>query len=295
MDIRSKAAWLSVFSNIFLMTSKFIIGFMIGSISVISEAIHSANDLLASFIALFAVKTSSKPPDKEHPYGHGKIENISGTIEALLIFLAAVLIIKEAIEKILHGGEMPDVGWGIVVMGISALLNFLVSNYLLKVGKETDSVALEADGMHLRTDVYTSLGVFIGLLLIKITGYRIIDPIAAILVAILIIKAAYELTSKAFMPLLDTALDNGKMEIVESILKEYSSDYFSYHKLRTRKAGRESHIDLHMLVEPEQSIRKAHDLCDAIEERIKEQIPYSTVLIHVEPAFKDIERNRPRE
>lgn len=290
MDIRSKAAWVSVFSNIFLMTSKFIVGFMIGSISVISEAIHSANDLLASFIALFAVKTSTKPPDKEHPYGHGKIENISGTIEALLIFLAAVLIIKEAIEKILHGGEMLDVGWGVAIMGCSALLNLLVSNYLLKVGKETDSVALEADGMHLRTDVYTSLGVFIGLVLIKITGYKIIDPIAAILVAILIFKAAYELTRKAFIPLLDTALDEEKVKIVESILEEYRSEFFSYHKLRTRKAGRESHIDLHMLVEPERSIREAHGLCDAIEGRIKEQIPYSTIMIHVEPAFKDFDR-----
>jgi cation diffusion facilitator family transporter len=294
MDIRSKAAWISVFSNLFLMTSKFIVGVMIASISIISEAIHSANDLLASFIALFAVKTSSKPPDKEHPYGHGKIENISGTIEALLIFLAAALIIKEAVGKILHGGEMLDVGWGIVVMGVSALLNLLVSNYLLKVGKETDSVALEADGMHLRTDVYTSLGVFIGLLLIKITGYIIIDPIAAIVVALLIIKAAYDLTRKAFFPLIDTAMDEEKVKIVESILEEYRSEFISYHKLRTRKAGRESHIDLHILVEPERSIREAHKLCDAIEERIKEQIPYSTILIHVEPAFEDYDRGFPQ-
>ncbi len=283
MDVRSKAAWLSVASNITLTTGKLIIGLMIGSVSVISEAIHSANDLLASFIALYAVRTSVKPPDREHPYGHGKIENIAGTIEAVLIFMAAGFIISEAIEKLRHGGEMLEPGWGIFIMGISALLNFLVSTYLLKVGKKHHSVALEADGIHLRTDVYTSLGVFIGLLLIRITGYQIIDPIAAILVALLIIKAAYDLTQKAFLPLMDTAADEETLEMVTAILDEYDESIIEYHNLRSRRAGRDIHIDLHMVVKPEMSIQEAHDLCDEIENRIKKEILYSTVLIHVEP------------
>lgn len=287
MDVKTKAAWLSVLSNAVLMSGKFIVGFMIGSISVISEAIHSANDLLASFIALFAVQRSSKPPDKEHPYGHGKIENISGTIEALLIFVAALMIVKEAVEKILHGGEMMDTTWGIVVMGVSAGVNFLVSGYLLKVGRETDSVALEADGMHLKTDVLTSAGVFIGLILIKITGIKIIDPIAAMLVAVLIFKAAYDLTKKAFMPLIDTALDDDKLLAVQSILSEHSHDFIEYHELRTRKAGRDSHIDLHLVISPDKSVQEAHELCDVIEEKIESCISHSHVLIHVEPAAPD--------
>lgn len=284
MDSRSRAAWLSVLSNLILLIVKLIIGIVINSVSIISEAIHSANDLLASVIALFAIKTSTRPPDKEHPYGHGKIENISGTIEAILIFVAAAMIIKEAIEKIKIGGGVMDPGWGIAVMGFSALMNFMVSTYLLKVGRETDSVALEADGMHLRTDVYTSLGVFAGLVLIKFTGYQILDPIAAILVAILIIKAAYDLTRKAFRPLMDTALDEKYIDLTESILNEYSDDFIEYHKLRTRKAGRDSYIDLHLVISPEKSIQEAHDLCEVIETRINEQIPHSHVLIHVEPA-----------
>jgi len=284
MDIRIKAAWLSVLSNTFLMVSKFIIGFFIGSIGVISEAIHSANDLLASFIAVFAVKHSSKPPDREHPYGHGKLENISGTIEALLIFVAAVLIIKEALGKIFYGGEVINTTWGVAVMGVSALVNWLVSSYLFKVGRETDSVALEADGMHLRTDVYTSLAVFAGLVLIKITGYQIIDPIMAIVVALLIVKAAYDLTKKAFLPLVDTALDNEKISMVESVLDEFSSDFYEYHKLRTRKAGRESYIDLHIIISPDKSVQEAHDLCDIIESKINSLIPDSHILIHIEPA-----------
>ncbi|HEX3011429.1 MAG TPA: cation diffusion facilitator family transporter [Syntrophomonadaceae bacterium] len=286
MEIRTKAAWFSVLSNTILMCTKLVVGVMIGSISVISEAIHSANDLLASFIALFAVKTSTRPPDKEHPYGHGKIENVSGTIEALLIFLAAGLIIKEAIDKIQiisHGGSVINPGWGIVVMGFSALMNLLVSTYLLQVGRKTDSVALEADGMHLRTDVYTSLGVFIGLVLIKLTGYQLLDPIAAILVALLIVKAAYDLTEKAFRPLMDTALDDESIALTESILKDCCNDHVKYHELRTRKAGRESYIDLHLVINPEKSIQEAHDLCDLIEKRISTDIPYSHVLIHVEP------------
>ncbi|KUG04120.1 cobalt-zinc-cadmium resistance protein [hydrocarbon metagenome] len=286
MDIKIRAAWLSVASNIVLTVGKLIIGLMIGSVSVISEAIHSANDLLASFIALFAVKKSDKPPDKEHPYGHGKIENIAGTIEALLIFIAAGFIISEAIEKLRHGGEIMEPGWGIFIMGISALLNFIVSSYLLKVGKEQHSVALEADGIHLRTDVYTSLGVFIGLLLIKITGYQIIDPIVAILVALLIIKAAYDLTKKAFLPLMDTAADEDTLEVVTTVLGEFCESFIEYHDLRSRRAGRDIHIDLHMVVKPEMSIQEAHALCDIIENRIQNEVIYSTVLIHVEPAVE---------
>lgn len=284
MDVRVKAAWISVFSNTFLTLSKLVVGLLIGSISVISEAIHSANDLLASFIALFSVKTSTKPPDEQHPYGHGKIENISGTIEALLIFVAAIMIITEATKKMLHGGQVMETGWGIVVMGCAAVLNFIISTYLLRVGKKTHSVALEADGMHLRTDVYTSLGVFIGLILIKITGEHRIDPIAAMLVAVIIIKAAYDLTKKAFMPLLDAAIEPENIRLVESILDEYNGSFFEYHELRTRKAGRESYIDLHLVVNPTYTIQEAHELCDAIEVRIEQTIVYSHVMIHVEPA-----------
>jgi cation diffusion facilitator family transporter len=281
--IKTKAALISVVSNLFLMTGKLIVGIMIGSISVISEAIHSANDLVASFIALFAVKEASKPPDAKHPFGHGKIENISGTIEALLIFLAAALIIKEAVGKIRWGGEMLEPTWGLAIMGVSAALNFAVSNYLLRIGREHHSIALEADGMHLRTDVYTSLGVFIGLLLIKITGLHIIDPIAAILVALLIIKAAYDLTRKAFMPLLDTALEEHYIEAVQYVLEQHNYSYLEYHDLRTRRSGREAHIDLHLVIDANTSVQEAHDLCDSIEKSICDRIPFSSVLIHVEP------------
>jgi cation diffusion facilitator family transporter len=283
-EIKTRAAAVSVFSNMLLMTAKLIIGLISGSISVISEAIHSGNDLVASLIALFAVKESSKPPDDRHPFGHGKIENISGTIEALLIFGAAVFIIYEAVEKIRFGGELVEPSWGLAVMGVSTVVNLAVSEYLLKIGKAHHSIALEADGMHLRTDVYTSFGVFLGLLLIKVTGVQIIDPIAALLVAGLIFKAAYDLTRKAFVPLLDTALEDHNIEAVHYVLAEYGYSYLEYHDLRTRRAGREAHIDLHLVIDAETSVQQAHDLCDSIERSIGERVPFSSVLIHVEPS-----------
>lgn len=283
MHATEKAAWVSVLSNSFLVIGKLIIGLAIGSVSVISEAIHSGNDLLASFIALFAVKTANKPPDKEHNYGHGKVENISGTIEALLIFLAAVMIIKEAIDKIINGGEIMTVGWGIAIMGTSAGLNFLVSAYLMKVARKEGSIALEADAMHLRTDVLTSAGVMVGLVLIHFTGISIIDPIAAILVAFLIIKAAFELTRKAFMPLMDTALSPQEIAQIHEVLDEFKDSYINYHDMRTRRAGRECHIDFHLAMSPEMSVQSVHDLCDRIEQRISDRFPNSHVLVHVEP------------
>jgi cation diffusion facilitator family transporter len=283
MDIKVKAAGLSVASNIALTAGKLVVGTIIGSVSVISEAIHSANDLLASFIALWAVRKSAQPPDQEHPYGHGKVENIAGTIEAVLIFIAAVLIISESIEKIRQGGEILEPGWGVLVMAVSAGLNFMVSSYLLKVGKEQDSVALEADGIHLRTDVYTSLGVMAGLGLIQLSGYWILDPIIAIMVALLIVKAAFELLQKAFLPLLDTAADAETMDTVTEVLEDLKGEFIEYHDLRSRKAGRDVHIDMHLVVQAEMSIEEAHDLCDTIESRIHERLNYSHVLIHVEP------------
>ncbi len=162
MDLQKRkesAARLSVLSNSFLVVFKVIIGVAIGSVSIISEAIHSGVDLLAAVIAMFSVKTSSVPADERHPFGHGKIENISGFVEALLIFGAAFWIIFEALQKLNVPDVMENPQWGVGVMLFSAVMNFIVSQKLFQVGKEADSIALHADAWHLRTDVYTSAGV----------------------------------------------------------------------------------------------------------------------------------------
>ncbi len=276
-------ARLSVLSNSMLVVMKLVVGIGINSVSVLSEAIHSGLDLAAALIALFAVSKSGKPPDKEHQYGHGKIENVSGVIEALLIFAAAIWIIREAVLKITSGAEVEAPLWGLIVMGISAAVNWVISSQLMKTAVETDSVALEADALHLRTDVYTSAGVAVGLLLLWGTGIHLFDPLIAIGVALLIIKAAWDLTARAFSPLLDASLPHDEEEEIIKILQNYGDFFIGFHKLRTRKAGPQRFIDLHLVVPRYKSITASHELCDIIEEKIIEKYPSTQVLIHVEP------------
>lgn len=280
---KAQVAGLSVLSNTLLVIFKLIVGLAINSVSVLSEAIHSGLDLLAALLALFAVRKSGKPPDEEHQYGHGKIENISGVIEAILIFIAAIWIIWEAVHKLVAGARVDAPLWGLLVMGVSGVANFIVSEILMKTAHATDSVALEADAWHLRTDVYTSLGVALGLFLLWITGYQVLDPIIAIAVALLIIKASFDLTVKAFSPLLDTSLPQNEEDVIKKIIYDYGNQYIGFHKLRTRKSGPERHIDLHLVVPGKQSTALSHRLCDEIEEAVEERFKGSHVLIHVEP------------
>src|SRR5665647_23190 len=188
-------ARLSIVSNTLLIIIKLAVGLISGSVSIISEAIHSSMDLVAAIIAFLSVRVSDNPPDSRHPYGHGKIENISGVIEALLIFIASIWIIIEAVKKLFGGKiELESIGLGSLVMLISAIVNIIVSRRLYKVARATNSVALEADALHLKTDVYTSMGVAVGLGLIIITGINWLDPLIAMFVALFIIKEAVSYT-----------------------------------------------------------------------------------------------------
>lgn len=281
MNPKVKIARISVLSNTFLIALKLAAGIISGSVSIISEAIHSSMDLIASVIAFFSVKVSDTPPDSRHPYGHGKIENISGAIEALLIFIAAVWIIIEAVRKITAGSTVIEsLGIGSVVMIISAIVNTFVSRQLYKVAKETSSVALEADALHLKTDVYTSLGVAAGLGLIIVTDIYWLDPVVAICVAMLIIKEAYSLTRKAVRPLLDESWSDEEVESLEKTLKSMN---VKYHELRTRIAGNYRFLDLHVEIPKDQSVENAHSYCDRIEEKLTSKFEKLNVTIHVEP------------
>jgi cation diffusion facilitator family transporter len=289
MNKKVSIARLSVVSNTLLIILKVIVGMMSGSISILSEAIHSFMDLLAAIIAFFSVRISDTPADKRHPYGHGKFENISGVVEAILIFIASGWIILEAVRKILHPHDIEKIGLGIVVMAISALVNFYVSRKLYKVAKATDSIALEADALHLKVDVYTSVGVAAGLFLIVVLKYFIkspliyyLDPVIAIMVALLILRESFILFRKAYAPLLDEALSEDEVARVRVILERYCSETISYHGLRTRKAGNYRYIDFHLNVPAAMSVKEAHDLCDTIEEKIKEKLDHAEVTIHVE-------------
>jgi cation diffusion facilitator family transporter len=280
MNKKISIARLSVASNTLLIGMKLVVGIISGSVSIISEAIHSTMDLLAAIIAFLSVKISDKPADSKHPYGHGKFENVSGVIEAILIFIAAGWIIYEASKKLISPHQIESLGIASLVMFISAGVNIYVSKRLYKVAKETESIALEADALHLKTDVYTSLGVGTGILLIWITGWNFFDPIFAIIVALFIIRESYELLTRAYSPLLDTSLSKKELDTIEKILFE---NHVNYHELKSRKSGNYKFVELHIEMPPDTLLEDVHKKCDEIEAALKGVVNFLDVQIHVEP------------
>jgi cation diffusion facilitator family transporter len=289
---KSAAAWVSVGSNITLVVAKLLVGLLIGSVSILSEAIHSGVDLLAAIIALVAVKTSSRPADDAHPFGHGKAENISGTVEALLIFFAAAWIIYEAARKFLHPGviEAGKWGWGAALMFLSAGVNIVVSRMLFRVGRVTHSVALEADAWHLRTDVWTSAGVMAALSAIWLgeaffpsVNLDWLDPVAAIFVATLILRAAWDLTMKAGRDLMDEKLPAEEEAWIRDLIRGLAPTVLGFHRLRTRKAGPNRFIEFHAFVDGSMSVERAHELSHDVARKVEGHFPGSQVTIHIEP------------
>ena len=288
MNRKSRAALVSVCSNITLIIMKVIVGVISGSVSIISEAIHSGMDLVAALIAFFSVRKSDAPPDERHPYGPDKIENVSGVIEAVLILIASGWIIIEAVKKLFNPGEIEGLSLGFMVMLASAAVNWIVSGHLYRIAKEEDSVALAADALHLKADVLTSLGVAGGLFGIWAAshfGYNLyyLDPVVAIGVAIFITKEAIEMLNHAFQPLVDHSLSEEELAITAEVIQQFRPQSDGFHELRSRRAGRRRHIDFHLTLPREMTVAESHSICDQIERAIEERLPYSVVLIHVEP------------
>jgi cation diffusion facilitator family transporter len=280
MNKKIKVVRLSIFSNITLILLKLGAGIMSGAVSILSEAIHSSMDLMASLVAYYSVKVSDIPADTEHPYGHGKFENVSGVIEGLLIIIAAVWIIYEAVHKIFAGEEIQSLEISIAVMLVSSIINFFVSGRLSKVAKETGSVAIEADSLHLKTDVYTSAGVAVGLLLIWLTGMRVLDPIAAILVALFILKEAYVLLRKAFLPLVDISWEPHDINKLERIIADF---HVKFHGLKTRKSGNYRFVEFHIEMPDEMPLAEVHEICDKLEAAVVKEFNQTEISIHPEP------------
>jgi cation diffusion facilitator family transporter len=283
--LKSRAAAVSIISNSALIVFKLVIGIMSGSIAIISEALHSGSDLVAAIIAFYSVRKAGEPPDLHHHYGHEKVENLSGVIEALLIIAAAGVIIYEGILKIISGPHIDHIWLGIGVMVVSGITNLVVSKKVLyPVARRTQSAALEADAAHLLTDVYTSFGVAGGLLLVKLTGWAMFDPIAAIAVAVLIIRTGYQLVVQSTKVLLDQTLPEEELEEIRRCVKDHRGDLiWGYHKLRARQAGSRRHIDLHITVDETLTVAAAHATAEHIAADIRECVPNSDVLVHIEP------------
>lgn len=295
---KEKTARLSVLSNTVLVIAKLVVGLMSGAVSIVSEAAHSAVDLLAALIAYYAVRKSSKPPDTNHAYGHGKIENLSAAIEAVLIIAAAAWIVIEAADKLKSPHPPEMLGWGMAVMLASIGINYVVSSRLLAVARATGSQALEADALHLQADIWTSVAVLGGLIAIHFTGLLWLDPLIAIAVAAIVFKAGYQMTRKSFYELTDISLPPEEETQIKQILDNHP-DVINFHELRTRRSGSKRYIDVHLVLHKNMHLDKAHSICDQLETEIKEQLGSCDVVIHLEPCdyhsdigFCPIERER---
>lgn len=290
LDFQKKfAAGLSIFSNSVIIILKLVVGLYSGSISIISEAIHSMSDFLASVLTFFSVIKSAEPADKKHPFGHGKYEDMSGFIEGGLIIFAAVFIIYEALKKIFSGNVSGmDSTLGLYVMGISVVANIIVSSILFRVAQKADSVSLFADAEHLRTDVLSSLGVFVGLLVIQFTGIKILDPIIAIIVALIIFEAGFSISKRTMDNLLDCSLPEEDMLNIQAILEECKTHgIVGFKDLKARRLGPQKSIEVTLVFPKDMTILSCHNICDEIEHKLAKNLGDITASIHLEPQVEE--------
>jgi cation diffusion facilitator family transporter len=284
ISAKAGAATLSIVSNSLLIALKIAAGAITGSIAIITEAAHSAIDLLASVIALVSVRKADEPPDPEHPYGHEKVENLAAAIEGMLILVGAGIIVYEATRRLVVGAHLEHLGVGLAVIAFSALANFVVSAFLSRRAREFGSAALAGDAAHLRADALTSLGVLVGLGLAEVTGNPVFDPIAALVVAGAIVFAGVRILSGSSKVLVDEAPPPQELDRIEAaIAAARPPEMVGYHKLRARRAGMRRHIDLHVQFRSGTTLEDAHSLAGRLRAAIEAELPGSEVLIHVEP------------
>jgi len=285
---RSGAARLSIFIVISLIAVKVIAGAITGSLSVLAQAVDSLLDLFAVSITFLALRIADRPADTGHPFGHGKAENIAAIIQAALIFIAGGSIIYAAVRRIQTHAVLEMTGVGIGVMAVSIIASIFLSRHLLKVARKEDSAALEANARNIAADIYSAAAVLIGLIVVRITGIGIIDPILAGLVALFILKVAYDVLRKSSGGLVDAKLPEDEEQIIRAAITEHlGGEIVGFHKLRTRKSGNQRYIDLHLVMPKHISIEKAHDMCDHLEKDIEEKLVRTDVTIHVEPCDDD--------
>jgi len=284
--IRTKqgAAGLSIASNALLIALKLAAGAITGSIAIITEAVHSLIDLVASVVAFVSVRKADEPADADHPYGHEKVESLAATIEGMLILVGAGIIVFEATKRLVDGSVVDSLGVGIAVMAFSVVANLGVSAVLMRQAREHESPALEGDAAHLRTDALTSAGVLVGLGLVEITGYASFDSITALLVAAAIVWAGIRIIRRSSGVLVDEVLPDAEMDRIEAaIARARTPEVAGYHKLRGRRAGSRRHVDLHVQYRSGTSLERAHELAHLMRASIESEIPHAEVLIHVEP------------
>ncbi len=289
-EFKEKDKWnkRSVLVNAILFILKLVVGIFTMSMAVLSDAIDSGIDIVTSLMARYSVKMANEPADERHSYGHGKFENLSGLIQAIIVVVIAIFILIEAIRRIFTGIYLEVLEYGIIIMIISVIGKLAISQNLLRVARKHESIAMEANALNLRADVWMSMGVLVSLSIIWLTVGQYpdivyLDPIVAIVIAFIIIKAGFDIAKRSSHDLLDQHIPDDEQAIVQEILDAHKDDYLEFHRLRARKSGNERHIDMHLVLPKEKSLEEAHQLTDKIEAEITARLKNAIVVIHMEP------------
>jgi cation diffusion facilitator family transporter len=278
---KNRVAFVSVLAAIFLTGFKLIVGLVTGSIGILSEALHSGLDLIAAVITMFAVKVSDKPADKDHQFGHGKVENLSALIETLLLFITCFWIIYEAAHRLISGKtEIEVTAWSYIVVISSIVIDFTRSRALSRVAKKYNSQALEADALHFSTDIWSSAVVFIGLIFANF-GFFFADSIAALVVAVIVIYVCYKLGKRSIDMLLDRVSPEIQVKVEQAI--NNIGEITHYHDLRVRSSGADNFIEVCIHVQPGLSIDEAHKISHRVSDEIKSKVDRAMVHVHTEP------------
>lgn len=283
MSITRRTALLSVGAAIVTLLLKFGAYFLTGSVGLLSDAIESFVNLAAALIAFTAITVAGRPPDNNHTYGHDKAEYFSSGAEGTLILVAAGVIIYSAVQRLLNPAPLENLGIGVAVALVASAINFGVSRIMLRVARQEDSIALEADAKHLMTDVWTSVGVVAGIIVVGVTGWQMLDPLIAIAVGINIIWMGVQLIRRSTAGLMDATLPTAEVGVIQSAINQVAGPDTPYHALRTRKSGSRRFIDFHLLLPGQTTVQTSHDLVSRIEAAIEQELPNTFVTIHVEP------------
>lgn len=278
----TRYAWLSIGAAILTIGLKLAAFFITGSIGLLSDAAESIVNLIGGVVALVMLTIAARPPDDEHAYGHGKAEYFSSGVEGALIFVAAITIGYAAFRRLLNPQPIEDAGIGLLVAGVASAINFGVAVILQRAGKMYDSITLEADAQHLFTDVWTSIGVIVGVAAVAVTGWDRLDPIIALLVAVNILWTGFKLVRRSVLGLMDTALPHDELVKITAVMEQYKAQGVQFHAVRTRQAGARRFVSMHVLVPGDWTVQRGHQLLERIEGDVRGKLSNITVFTHLE-------------
>lgn len=266
-----------------LIVVKVAVAILTASISITAQATDSFLDLFSIAVVFAAVRVASQPADEEHPFGHGKFEGVAAVVEAIFILSAAFFIVFSAVQRILHGAPLELTEAGIGVMAVSIIASILLSRHLKRVAAKTGSLALDALAKNINADIYSAAGVLAGLAVVRLTNLKVLDPVIALIMALFILKAAYDVVRRAYRELVDARLPADEQTELITVINDHKSRFAGFHAVRSRRAGNQRFVDLHLVMRRDASLEEAHGMCDHLEQDIRNCLPGASVVIHAEP------------